>query len=66
MKEGKGRGGGEGKGKGEGRGRGEGSSLVPRRRGGGERPPGIHCLCMCLIATEFHGDRVRTYTYVYW
>ena len=42
-------------------------SLVPRHGGGGgERVPGIHCLCMCLIAMEFRGDRVRTCTYVYW
>ena len=34
--------------------------LVPRHGGGkGERAPGIHCLCMCLIATEFCGDHVH-------
>ena len=38
-----------------------GVSLVPRRGGGGERAPGTHCLRMRLIATEFRGDRVRTY-----
>ena len=34
----------------------------------GERAPGTHCLGMCLIATEFHGDCVRTCTctYGYW
>ena len=42
------------------------ASLVPRRGGGGERAPGTHCLRMRLIATEFRGDRVHTYTYVYW
>ena len=42
-------------------------SLVPRhRRGGGERVPGTHCLCMHLIAMEFRGDHVHTCTYVYW
>ena len=41
-------------------------SLVPRRGGGGERAPGTHCLRMRLIATEFRGSRVRTYTCVYW
>ena len=42
------------------------SSPVPRRRGGGERVPGTHCLRMRLIATEFRGDRVDMCTYVYW
>ena len=42
-------------------------SLIPRRGGGeGERAPGTHCLRMHLIATEFHGDRVHTCTYLYW
>ena len=41
-------------------------SLVPRCGGEGERAPGTHCLRMCLIATEFLGDRVCTCTYVYW
>ena len=41
-----------------------GSSLVPRRGGGGEKAPGIHCLRMRLITMEFCDDRVRTYTYV--
>ena len=40
-------------------------SLIPRRGGEGERVPGTHCLCMCLIATEFRGDRVCMCTYVY-
>ena len=40
---------------------------IPRRgRGGGERAFGTHCLRMRLITTEFHGDRVRAYTYEYW
>ena len=38
----------------------------PGAEGSGERAPGTHCLRMRLIATEFRGDRVRTYTYVYW
>ena len=38
-------------------------SLVPRHGGGGERAPGTHCLRMCLITTEFRGDRVRIRTY---
>ena len=42
------------------------SSLIPRHGGEGERAPGTHCLHMRLIATEFRGDHVRTYTYVYW
>ena len=41
------------------------ASLVPRRGGGGERAPGTHCLRMRLIATEFHGDCVRTCMYIY-
>ena len=41
-------------------------SLVPRRGGGGEGAPSIHCLRMRLIAPEFWGNCVRTYTYVYW
>jgi len=43
------------------------TSLIPRHEGGGgERGPGTHCLYMCLIPTEFRGDRVRTCTYIYW
>ena len=38
-------------------------SLVPRRGGaGGERAPSTHCLRMRLIAMEFRGDCVHTYT----
>ena len=29
-------------------------SLVPMLLGGGEKEPGTHCLCMCLITTTFH------------
>ena len=38
----------------------------PGMEGGGERTPGIHCLCMLLIATELYCDRICTCVYVYW
>ena len=40
------------------------SSLVPRLIGGEGREPGIHCLCMCLIATKFHGSWIHHVTFV--
>ena len=39
--------------------------LFSGAEGGGERVLSTHCLRMRLIATEFRGDRVRTYMYVY-